>query len=708
MVSPGNPKPTLLSRLTPWVFCCYLVVIAFRFGNTTLQTLRHPFLPGADLAWFTAWMGLVAILAIAYGLVSARHVTRTWLAMYGSAALLVVGLSKTGLASLVALWIVLLCAGLGSALMRVFLGCDEEALCRIACGIPLGTAILATAVFLLGLLHYLTPLVIVVFFLALTTIVGPSTVRLLREATRKLFSWIGNQGHDTDFGIVLAIAGFAVLLNLTWAVAPEVQFDVLNYHLAVPKAYLERSGIFEIQFYQAYFARLVEMVFAACLALSGASAAKLWVFLTSLCCATSLFAVARSVFDSRVGVWAVAFFLTTPLVSWLSGTAYIDNAIALFVTSCLFSVLQWREHRNTGWLYIAALLGGAAVSSKLTAVFAIFPLAIFALFHIVFRKLKPQKSALRTLVLAILAFTVTAAPTYAVTYAYTGNPIFPLMNGVFQSPKWNLDNTLMNASSFGLSHKVSSLLRFPFALTFDTTRFGEALPRGGLGIGLLLTFPFAALFIAEKKAGLLVAVAAAYMLLLFYSMQYGRYYIVILPAISILGAAAALRLPPLSAQSVIRVLLLTGLVFQPLITPVMFWNIPERFPIAFAFGSETREAFLDRALLGYSAAAFVNTVSRPDEKILGVDTENLRFYLNSSLVTLSVALKGDTLFKAIEVRSNDELAVELKRIGFSHLLVTRASIKDPPPWHPYLKRGFLGAHASLKFQDDFAMVYELR
>jgi GT2 family glycosyltransferase/glycosyltransferase involved in cell wall biosynthesis len=39
------------------------------------------------------------------------------------------------------------------------------------------------------------------------------------------------------------------------------------------------------------------------------------------------------VFDQRIGRWAAALFDCTPLVSWLSTTAYVDNAVALFVIS---------------------------------------------------------------------------------------------------------------------------------------------------------------------------------------------------------------------------------------------------------------------------------------------------------------------------------------------------------------------------------------
>jgi len=37
-----------------------------------------------------------------------------------------------------------------------------------------------------------------------------------------------------------------VVLNLVWAVAPEVQFDAINYHLAVPRIYLDNAGFIDL------------------------------------------------------------------------------------------------------------------------------------------------------------------------------------------------------------------------------------------------------------------------------------------------------------------------------------------------------------------------------------------------------------------------------------------------------------------------------
>src|SRR5213082_2689366 len=91
---------------------------------------------------------------------------------------------------------------------------------------------------------------------------------------------------------------------------------------------------------------------------------------------------------------------------------------------------------------------------------------------------------------------------------------------------------------------VRSLIRFPFRLTFDTTRFGEALPRGSVGLTLLLGFPFSLLLLKRSRPAvrLMVAGVWSYLLVMFYTMQYARYYLFILPLVAVVGVMTVMQL----------------------------------------------------------------------------------------------------------------------------------------------------------------------
>jgi hypothetical protein len=702
----------LASRIMPGLFCLWLIGATVRFASTVYGSLKSPFNPGTDIEWSVIWLTLIGLLIFSYSCFQTRahRVTCVWIAAIAIAAVAVLGLSHTVFAFFAACWLVLISLGLGTLLIRTLIRRNETALAYIACGIPLGSALLALIIFVFGVLHVLTPTAIWILLAAGSFVAAGPVVTLLRTLTGDLRGYGRTlRENPVEFGIVLVIAVFVALLNLVWAVAPEVQFDALTYHLAVPKLYLQHSGIFEVPFYQAYFARLIEMVFAACLAVCGPEAAKLWVFLMSLSCVIALFALAKDSFNARVGVWACALFVTTPLVSWLSGTAYTDNIIALFAAASLLAVVRWYKTSTSGWLCVAAFLAGAAVGSKLTAALVVLPVSILVAVGLVCDQSRPHRSKVQLLISGIVAFGVMAVPTYALTYAFTGNPIFPLYNGIFQSPKWEIDNTLLNASQFGIPKTVSSLLRFPFRLTFDTTRFGEALPRGSVGLGLLLGFPFAMFFFGQKRiaARLLLVVISTYLMLLFYLIQYARYYVVVLPLVSIVGVATVFEFLSGRRSTVARICLMLALVMQPLTMSIQFWNIPQRFPIGIALGLEGREAFLKRSLTGYSAVEYLNTVALADETILGVDTENLRFYLRQQMETVPLSLKTNPIRKLSDMAPNAELAAHLKKLHVRHLFVMRSGVRNPRGLYPYLDGDFLKSHALLEFEDNEALVYRI-
>lgn len=705
---------SFLSRLVPWLCVFWLIGVTVRFCSTTIKTLANPFNPGDDWVWFVGWIGVVLVWMLAYVLFHERppFVTYTSVLLCVAAAVVLLFLSHTVVPFLIASWIVLDCAALGSVTLKLFVGGKQNALEQVACAIPLGFTWLTLLTFVFGISHILTTPSMWILLITTTALVRSSLLEFLSAIGTMLRKYFATEPKEIlrESGVLAAVIGSYALANFTWAIAPEIQFDGLNYHLAIPKAYLQHGGVFEIEFFHAYFVRSVEMFLTFCIALGGSQTAKLWIFLMGLCSGICVFALGKALFGTRVGYWAAALFLTTPLVGWLSGTAYIDNILTLLVTSAFFAIVQWHEKRTDRWLYVAAVLAGIAIGSKLNAAFAFIVIGPVVLWQVSLHPFQSARAKLKFFLTAALLFAITATPTYILIYSFTGNPVFPLLNGIFKSPKWAFDNTIMNASQFGLDTSFISLIRFPFRLTLDTSRFGEALPRGGLGVSLLLAFPFAASLLSQRRniVSCFLLGAVGYLLLLFQTMQYGRYYIPILPVVAILGVATLFHLSNKRIISVLRICLLVVVITQPLVSSVQFWNIPERFPMSVALGTESREAFLGRALPGYRSAMHLNMASAGRERILGVGTENLRFYLLPSLETFPLSLQGNGIRKLSDMPPDGELVREIKKLGFNRLFTTRTAAAHPERWFPYLQGEFLETHASLEFADQETLVYRFR
>jgi 4-amino-4-deoxy-L-arabinose transferase-like glycosyltransferase len=683
------------------IFLIWCLAITLRFLHVVIKEFTAPYNSAADPVWAVAWIFSCGFFVLAAALLPPRVRQSIWLLPL-LAGIVVISLSGSWFPTLLALWLLLMCAAIGVAVLQKLVGTGYSIIEYVVCGIPIGIGVISLAMFVFGLLGQLTTTTIWVFLL----IVSAGSFKLWKPNISISFR---GSGLATENVLVYTIMGSVAFVYLLWAVAPEIQYDALNYHLAVPATYLQNGRIVEIRFFHAYFARLIELFLTACLAVGGPATAKMWVFFISICGAMGVYALGYSTVDTRVGLWAAALFITTPLVGWLFGTAYTDNIVTLFVTSSFIALVRWEDSRKQGWLYTAALLAGVAAGSKVNVILAYVLVAAIVILQILMAPSTKFIHKIRTLAVAAFAASLFVVPTYALTYSFTGNPVFPLLNSIFKSPKWNLDTAIMNASDYGLPMTVSSLIRFPFRLTFDTIRFGDALPRGGAGVALLFAFPFGLFLLPRTRMAsrLLIIGAAGYLLSLFYTMQYARYYIMILPLVAVIGMAALWYLTPPSVSRWLPAALLVIIIVQPLVHSLQFWNIQERFPTALAFGRENKEAFLRRALPGYAAAMYLNTLTGQKDTVLGVGTESLRFYLHAQLLTWTLSLYGDPVRSLADMHPGEALATSIKRLGVTYLFVVRDATKNPVPEYPYLDKTFLQSYATPIFQDKYVLVYQL-
>src|SRR5262249_10954594 len=146
-------------------------------------------------------------------------------------------LSGTWAAALIALWVSLVVALIGcSVLSRLRISSPALLAKRLAIAFPLGFATVAFLTLALALVRQLTPASAWVLLCMLTLVEWKAGVTVGRE----LRSWWATRSPwDLESRVLLLLIACMFVINLTWSVAPEVQYDALNYHLAVPKLYLE-------------------------------------------------------------------------------------------------------------------------------------------------------------------------------------------------------------------------------------------------------------------------------------------------------------------------------------------------------------------------------------------------------------------------------------------------------------------------------------
>ena len=693
-----------MSRILRIAGIAWIAVVSARYLGVVLKTLRNPFNPGFDFAWLALSLGFVALVGVS--LVWRREqATRIGVAALASSAAVIILQSGALVPALIALWVLCAATVLGDiVLARLGLASRDNLCDRFVIAFPIGIVAFGTVAFALALLGFFSSTVVWVFLFGVTVAELRHARGIIGDLRRRAYKGGAFLDAIPESRFLILLVGFAVVRNLTWTVAPEVEFDTLNMRLTVPRMFLEHGRFIDLPYmWHSYFVHLLEYFHGFCMALHSEAVAKLAVAVIALAAALSVYSLGRLVFSPAVGFWAAAFFYTTPLVSWGSGTAYNDNAVAQFVTAAVVAFLLWYRTQQRGWIVAAGLLAGGSIAIKLNAAYAVIGvgLALLSISVIGRRQFQPIVSFV-TLVCLV------ALPWYLLVYALTGNPIFPLMNGIFKSPFWEINNVVMNAGDFGVGTSPGALVRLPFRLTLDTLKFGEAMPRGSLG-PLLLFIPFGFLKLrSNREAKILMLVIGVYLALWAWTFQYARYYTAILPAIAVLAAGGLLLAAPGFLERSRRLVLAVLLIGQVAVLPVLYWRIPERFPVLLALGLEDRETLLRRGLEGYAASQYLNGVAGAGERVLSIGHEDLRFYLKAPLDTLVESRVGGALRHAILLGPGKELAKALSEQGVHYILLSTRDLVDPPAHYPYASAAFLQEFTTLEYSDAVMRVFHLK
>jgi len=670
----------------------WLIAITARYLDTVRNALLHPFNKGADIDW--AWI-LLAVISAQITSIALWRMRALWVWMGVGTVVAAALVFRSGSLPAVpcAIFVLLAAACWGRWLLKRVGPQKLSGTEATVISFSLGVIFLAFAGLGLALIGVLTAA-------GVWLLLGISILFHGRTALSIVQRSIGvarTFDCDREDAILLAMMGLVFILNLVWALMPEIQFDANNYHLAVAKIYIEKGHIVDLpNFFHSYFSRLFDLPIALCLATGGPIAAKLLLLVTGLFAAAATYSLGVMLFGHKAGLRSSALLYSTAVVGWLSGTTYVDNALMLFLAVAILAFLHWQETGDRAWLAVTALLIGGSAGIKPQAVYVI-PGMVCAELWRGWRYMDRRR--LYSYAAAVMVVLAIAAPWYGIVYGFTANPVFPLYNRIFNSPLWSPENTTLNATEFGIGTSVGALLRLPFRLTFNTERFGESSPRGSAGIGILLFVPFGIVmaFRDRRTRPLLLILVVAFVTWAF-TFQYVRYYVAILPLVLCLGVAACSE--PL--------LLMILMVAQIVVSPVQYWNIPERFPVFTALGMETQTSFLTRALPGYQSSLVLNRLLRPDERILGVGMEQIRFYLNSPLDSLTEAVTPSPLQYISRQKPNRALACALDVNRYKYILAAQHTLEEAAPWYPFLDRDFLRSYADRIYVEDGVSLFRLK
>jgi len=217
---------------------------------------------------------------------------------------------------------------------------------------------------------------------------------------------------------------------------PPVSKDALTHHLAVPKLYLKHGGIYEIPFMVfSYYPMNLEFLYSIPLYFGNDIIPKYIHFAFALLTAWLIFNYLRPRTNVIYALLGVMLFLSIPIIVKLSITVYVDLGLIFFSTASLLLLFKWVEN---GFKYrslvLSAICCGLAMGTKYNGLITFFLLTLFVPF-IHSRYAKDEKAgAVKSLQYGALFFGIALfvfAPWMIRNYIWTGNPLYPLHDGLF-------------------------------------------------------------------------------------------------------------------------------------------------------------------------------------------------------------------------------------------------------------------------------------
>lgn len=617
-------------------------------------------------------------------------------------------------------WLIILSASIGAKIVSWLSPSTKvRTLEWLLFSISLGFGFLSLLVFALGVLGYLHWVVAYGLVVGLTIFLLPGLLKdflpqIQSYKLRAVEAWHCKDLRLLAFGF--SVFTVCLLGPFIWSLAPAIRFDSVVYHIGIPEIYIQNRAMVEVvEPLQAYLAHYSEMLYTLGLLLDSQPLPTLIHFITGLLSAGLTFLFGRRVGGFRVGLFAMLLFYALPIM-FESGTAHNDLFSVLYGFGTVYAVYAWWQDKRDGWLAVAGLMAGFALGTKLNVAVLYIPMGIFLLIGLFNRFGFSWRSFRGLLYLGVPALLL-FAPWAVRDWLWTGNPVFPFFNNVFQSTQFDEVSNLRELSG---SRMVLDLLSFPWVITMDSKQYYPK-SAGDVSAGLfLLALPwnyFTAKFdkkdLRIKSLGLLLFSFAVVCIFL-YSTHLVRYLMPLFPVLAVLAAlnieAFWLLLSNSKWKHIFSGIAL-GIAFvfflsTRLAFTVFEWQIVERYPINILLGRETSEEFLTRNLQPYDALQYLNQNGGRANKVLSMGSES-RTYTTSQINSPFFSPKiASLVFKDC---SQEEFAGVLKEQGYNYLLLDFNVLRKSPESYlsPNLSDSFLEKYTQLEFARNNVYVYRL-
>jgi hypothetical protein len=367
---------------------------------------------------------------------------------------------------------------------------------------------------------------------------------------------------------------------------------------------------------------------------------------------------------SRSKLLASAFFLSMPVTATIMGWAWNDLLFTFFVMLCLFYLVQYelakeKPDRNLN-LILAGVMAGLASWTKYTFLMFFPALTVFYLIGI-----WRWKWELKKFVLLLIPFIAISSFWIIKNWIFTGNPVYPFLNQIFESPYWTSTADRYFRGSLTRyeipNWNWKTYLLFPFLITLKPRVMDVH-----TGILPLVFLPLLFFRNPSRGVSMLKMFLLSYILVWLFFQTYVRS---LLPAFAVLFCIGSVVIPEyISASARIRaagVTMIAASTMAALCITIVSANYLFQ-PIPYFIGIESKAQYLTKHAASQHSYDFLNKMPGVHRTLL-VGLHN-PYYLNRPYFFSSCCDPPIAEVLSIDTNSSTEFAFKLKRLGVSHVV----------------------------------------
>jgi hypothetical protein len=417
-------------------------------------------------------------------------------------------------------------------------------------------------------------------------------------------------------------------INFFGALAPELSFDALWYHLTLPKLYVLSHQIIHISgglLYYSDMPKLLEILYVLPLSFTNEIGAKIIHFAFGIGILLTVYKITGKYTSTTGAILAIAILSANLVFSWESTTAYIDLGRTFFEITALMSFLRWVETNKRKWLFYTGVLLGFAITTKVLAIVSllVFLIVVLLIAH-------SKKYNLRSCIGVVLTILTPAllipSPWYIFSFIHTGNPVYPFFTSTYA----------IKPVSTGIT-PISFLKDLWMMILFSSDPISPIyLIIAPLTIFIYKKFPF------PLKIITLYVCLSLFFWFLTPRTGGGRFLLPYLPACSIIAATTSI----VYKKTKFFWFLLLSLITFVSLSSICYRAVASRKYLAVVIGQESKQNFLTHNLnfeFGdfYDTDAYFATHIQAKDRVLLYGFHNL-YYVDFPFIHESWVKRGDT------------------------------------------------------------------